>query len=136
MDGTPSPHSSVKPARAPASCDSASANSSACGTSASASRLDVGELVAQAGEVGLEAGDHGLVDERGAIALDAALALGEHGGQAAGPLPHRLEPHQGLGQIAGAVRRQGRFGTENVRVELREAGLRRRLVRRQLRRGP
>ncbi len=87
-------------------------------------RLDllvgVGELGGEAGGVGLERGDDGLVDEGAPLAVDAAPALGEHGGEAPRLLAQRLEAHERVAEVVAADVAKLALGGEHRGVELGE----------------
>ncbi len=87
--------------------------------------LDLVEFVAEPREVALEAGNDGLVDERRPVAFDPPPAFGQHRGQAAGALAHRLESHEGLRQVAGAGGGERSLGADHVGVESSERRLER-----------
>ena len=118
--GTPSAQSRSKAARASASAPSARASSSRCGASAAASASASASSARQAGGLGLEGGDHGLVDEGAALAVDPAPALGEHGRQAARLLAERLEAHQRVAEVVAAGVAELGLGGEHRGVELGE----------------
>ena len=52
-----------------------------------------------------------------AIALDPAPAFGQHGHQAARPLPQRLEPDERVTEVVAADRRRARLGGDDVGIE-------------------
>ena len=56
----------------------------------------------EARRVGLEGGDHALVEKAPRSRSIAAAALGEHGGQATGPLAQRLEADQRVAEVVAA----------------------------------
>ena len=88
------------------------------GASAAASASASASSAAEAGGLGLEGGDHGLVDEGAALAVDAAAALGQHGDQAAGLLPERLEAHQRVAEVVAAGVPELGLGGQHAGVEL------------------
>ena len=94
--GTPSPHSASNASWAAVELGLGLGQRGDVGAEAlglAAERVDVG---LQPGGVGLEAGDHALVDERGALALDAAG--GARRAAPAGPGPSRAGPRTGRGR--------------------------------------
>ena len=58
---------------------------------ASSSAAHVGQLVGEAGGVGLEVGDDAGVEQLAAVALERPAPLGDHRGQAPGPLAQLLD---------------------------------------------
>ena len=82
--------------------------------------IGVGQLGPEAGGLGFERGDHGLVDEGPPLAVDPAAPLSQHRGQAARLLAERLEPHQRVAEVVAAGVTQLGFGGEDRGVELGE----------------
>ena len=118
--GTPSAQSRSKAARA--SCRAAFGPRELVALRGEGGGLGVGvgQLGGQAGGLGFEGGDHGLVDEGAALAVDPAAALGQHRGQAAGLLAERLEAHQGVAEVVAAGVAELGLGGEHRGVELGE----------------
>ena len=83
--------------------------------------VGVGQLGAEAGRLGLEGGDDGLVDEGAALALDPPPALGEHRGQAPGPLPQRLEADERVAEVVAAGVAELGLGRQHARRRARPA---------------
>ena len=52
-----------------------------------------------------------------AVALEAAPALGEHGREAAGPLPQRLDAHEQVAEVGRAAGAQAGLGRQDLGVE-------------------
>ena len=78
--------------------------------------------------LGLVGGDHGHVDGDGAIALDAAAALGEDRSQAASALVQPLGAHEGVAQVVGTQCRKLGLGRHHRGVEAGQLVLRGALV--------
>ena len=72
------------------------------------------------GRLGLEGGDHAVVEQPADVALDGPPALAEHRGQAPGPLAELLDRATTSATIGVAARRELGLGGQHVGVELGE----------------
>ena len=75
------------------------------------------QLGPQSGRLGLEAGGDARVHQLHPVALEAAPALVEHGGEAAGPLPQLLDAHEQVAEVGRAAGAQAGLGRQDLRVQ-------------------